>query len=510
MKQIKIFDTTLRDGEQSANATLTRQEKLQIARQLMKLGVDVIEAGFPISSQGDFEAVREIAKLSSDNDIIITGLSRAMKEDIERCYEAVKYAKKPRIHTFIAASDVHIEYKFKKTRQEVLKMAVDAVGYAKSLLEGKGEVEFSPEDATRADFDYLCTMVRDTINAGADVINIPDTVGYSSPLEFRNLILGLKKNVPELERVILSVHCHNDLGLAVANSLSVVDLIQQIECTVNGIGERSGNASLEEIAASLSTRKDFYNIYTGINLKEIGKTSKLVSRLTGLQVSANKPIVGANAFSHSAGIHQDGISKRRETYEIMKPDDFGWSGSNIVIGARSGSGGIRKKLEELGFSVSDSELEEVVKLVKTLADKKKEIFDEDLIVIAESLMKIPETYKLEYLEVKSGTVKPEAIVRIKFENKIFEQVESGDGPVDSSYNAIQKITSISAKLDDYSLKSISSGTDAQGEVTVKLSANGNSVIGRGVSTDITEASALAYINALNKLVYKEKNSNNHH
>lgn len=500
MRKIIIFDTTLRDGEQSARAALTAEEKIEIAKQLERLNVDVIEAGFPISSPGDFNAVREIAKKIKKP--IICGLARAREEDIERCWHAIKYARKPRIHTFIATSDVHIKHKYKSTREKILKAAEGAVLFAKKLAKGKGEVEFSAEDATRSDVNFLLDVVKAAVNAGANIINIPDTVGYVMPEEFSSLIKEVKKILPF--SVMLSVHCHNDLGMAVANSLAAVkEGADQVECTVNGIGERAGNAALEEIVANIRTRADFYNIFTNINIKEMSKSSAIVSKLTGISVQANKAIVGANAFAHSAGIHQDGILKRRETYEIMKPEDYGWKGESIVISARSGTKGIAEQIKNLGYELKKNEIKKVVFLIKELADKKKRIFDDDIAAIIEDeIKKIPEFFSLKHLEVKSGTIIPEAKVILKIKNKIFEGISSGDGPVDAAFKAIEKITKIKTKLENYETRAIGKGKEALGEVTIKIKHDNNFFIGKAASTDIIEASVKAFLNALNKIKAK--------
>lgn len=502
-EKIIIFDTTLRDGEQSPGASLNTKEKLEIAKQLARLGVDVIEAGFPISSPGDFEAVNLIAKKVKGP--IICGLARATTADITRCAEALKPARKRRIHTFIATSDIHIEKKLRKTREEVIDLAVKAVKLAKNYTD---DVEFSCEDATRSDRDYMCKVIQAAIDAGATTINIPDTVGYSNPFEFGDLIRYIKTNVPSINKVILSVHCHNDLGLAVANSLAAILAgARQVECTINGIGERAGNASLEEIVMNIKTRHDYFKVTTDVDTKQIWRTSRLVSTLTGIPVQPNKAIVGANAFAHESGIHQDGVLKERLTYEIMTPESVGWVGTHMVMGKHSGRHAFRVRLAELGYTdLSETELDEAFKRFKILADKKKEIYDDDLIaIVEEQLTTFPETYTLDYVSITSGNaVLPTATVRLIKEGKPFVDAGIGNGPVDAVYKTIAKMTAFKGNLLDFKIKSITGGTDAQGEVSVTLEENGLKVVGRGSSTDVLVASAKAYINAINKLIYLKK------
>lgn len=497
-KRIIIFDTTLRDGEQSPGASLNLKEKLQIAHKLAKLGVDVIEAGFPITSPDDFEAVRKIAKEVKGP--VICGLARAHRKDIQVCYDAVRYSKKPRIHTFIATSDIHIEKKLKKTRQEVFDIAVSSVEFARSLVD---DVEFSCEDAARSEFEFLKEIIEGVISAGATTINIPDTVGYSTPEEFGALIRDLKLKVKNSNKAKFSVHCHNDLGLAVANSLSaILNGADQVECTINGIGERAGNASLEEIVMAIKTRPAIYNATTNINTKLIYSTSRLVATLTGIHPQPNKAIVGANAFAHEAGIHQDGVLKDRMTYEIMKPEDVGIPASSLVLGKHSGRHALRKRIEALGYSPTDTELEDIYKRFKELADKKKVIFDDDLMaLIDERFASQNETVKFESLEFSSGTkLTPKATVALVYKNKRQTATSTGDGPVDAAFQAIDKICKLKPILEDYSLKSISSGKDAIGEVNVRLKYKNFTFTGRGTSTDIVEASAKAYLNAINKIL----------
>ena len=502
MKHIIIFDTTLRDGEQSPGASLDINEKIEIAKQLARLGVDVIEAGFPCSSKGDFDAVHKVASLAKGPSIC--GLARAVKSDIDFCAKAVKPAKRPRIHVFLATSKIHMKYKLKKAESEILRQAVEAVKYARKFTD---DVEFSPEDASRSDRDFLCRVVESVIAAGATTVNIPDTVGYAVPLEFGSLIKTIKENVPNSNKAIISVHCHNDLGLGVSNSLSAIkNGAQQIECTINGLGERAGNASLEEIVMALDTRKDIFECTTSINTKELYKTSRLVSKLTGIMVQPNKAIVGRNAFSHEAGVHQDGILKKRTTYEIMKPEDVGFGGTKLILGKHSGKHAFKERLKKLGFDLNEKDLLKAFERFKNLADKKKEIFDEDLLTIVEDeIISIPETYTVDDLNIVSGKkITPHATVTLKKGNKLFEKSSSGDGPVDACYKAVDKITGIKCKLIDYSLKSITSGKDALGEVSLRIkSGKEKEISGRGASTDIVEASLKAYVNAVNRLLFTE-------
>ncbi|MFH1283006.1 MAG: 2-isopropylmalate synthase [bacterium] len=500
--KVIIFDTTLRDGEQSPGASLNNKEKLEIAFQLARLGVDVIEAGFPITSQGDFDAVKTVAKRVKG--VEVCGLARANKKDIDACWSAVKYSDKPRIHTFIATSDIHLKSKLKKTRQQVLEMAVEAVKYAAKYTDN---VEFSAEDASRSDFSYLLSICEAVSAAGAKSINIPDTVGYAIPQEFGALIGKLHQELSCKSDCIISVHCHNDLGLGVANSLQALkNGARQVECTINGLGERAGNASLEEIVMALATRKKYFNLTTNVNKKEIYKTSRLVSTLTGIIVQPNKAIVGSNAFAHEAGIHQDGVIKSPLTYEIMTPESVGVPCSKLVLGKHSGRHAFGKRLKELGYTIDKDELERLFVLFKELADRKKNIYDEDLVALVENqLAEIPETFILDYLNTSSGTgIIPTATIRIKKAGKIIQDSACGDGPVDACCKAIDKVTGIKVKLADYSLRAVSSDKDAQGEVSIKLDYNNSVVLGRGVSTDIIEASARAYLNALNRIMMLPK------
>ncbi len=498
--RVFIFDTTLRDGEQSPGISLNDREKLEIADQLSRLGIDIIEAGFPVTSPGDFRAVQTIAK--NVKGPVICSLARAVEKDIDVAWDAIKEAEKPRIHTFIATSDIHIRHKLKRSKEDVLKMAENAVKRAKSYTE---DVEFSPEDATRSDFDYLCRMVRVAINNGATTINIPDTVGYATPDEFGALIANLLESVPELKEVVLSVHCHNDLGLAVANSLAAVkNGANQVECTINGLGERAGNAALEEIIMIIDTRKKTMNKETGINTQEIARTSRIVSNLTGYQIQFNKAIVGANAFAHSSGIHTDGMLKDRTTYEIIDPKKIGLLESKLILGKTSGRHGFRQHLEDLGIVLNDDELDIAFQRFKELADKKAEITDEDLeAIVADEFRKVSDVYRLVYLKTDSETGKtPTAIVKLEKNGKTIEVQAEGDGQVDAACKAIGQAAKIKAKLISFNVSAITSGLDAQGDVTIQLEIGGKTYLGRGVSTDIVEASGLAYLNAINKSVQK--------
>ncbi len=502
MDRVIIFDTTLRDGEQAPGFSMNAAEKLEMARQLARLNVNVIEAGFPISSEEDFEATREVARQvgTLEGAPIICGLSRAGLMDIDRCWEAVKYAKRPRIHTFIATSDIHLKYKLRKTRAEVLKAAVDAVKHARGYC---ADVEFSPEDASRSDFDYLCDVLEAVIEAGATTTNIPDTVGYAIPEEWGERIARIRERVKNLDKAVLSVHCHNDLGQAVANSLvAIMNGARQVECTINGIGERAGNASLEEIVMALRTRRDLFGIDTQVRTQEIFRTSKLLSHITGVHVQPNKAIVGENAFAHEAGIHQDGVLKEKLTYEIMRPEDIGRASNKLVMGKHSGRHALAARLKDLGLDLSGPDLDKAFKKFKELADKKKEVYDEDLIaIVQDERTQIPETYTLEYLHVISGTgVIPSATVRLRKEGQVFQDSGVGDGPVDAVLNAIDAITGLKGRLQDYQLRAITGGKDAIGEVSLKVDFDGTVVTGKGASTDVIEASARAYINALNRAV----------
>ena len=496
-KRVIVFDTTLRDAEQTPGASLTVSEKYEIAQELARLKVDVIEAGFPISSNEDFEAVRHIGQEVEGP--IICGLARAMAKDVDRAGAALRDAPRPRIHTFIGTSSIHLKGQLRKGQEEVLKMAVDAVERAKGFCE---DVEFSPMDAARTEPDYLCEVIEATIAAGATTINIPDTVGYAVPDQFGALIGAIIEKVPNSDQAIISVHCHDDLGMAVTNTLMALkNGARQAECTINGLGERAGNASLEEIVMALSTRRDFFDLYTEVETRQIVPTSRLVSRLMGIGVSPNKAVVGANAFAHSSGIHQDGVLKQRDTFEIMDPKDVGLDDTEIVLTARSGRAALRHRLDELGYQLSQEDLDRAYERFVELADKKKEVYDEDLIAIVDDEMRdTPEKYKLEYLHTISGTgTIPSATVSIHIDGEKVQCSAWGDGPVDAAYRAIDEATGGGVKVEEYTIHAVTSGSQAMGEVTVQVSNDEKTTKGRGVSTDIIEASAKAYIDALNRL-----------
>jgi len=496
--RLYIFDTTLRDGEQSPGCSMNIDEKMRVAHALAALGVDIIEAGFPIASPGDFEAVHRIA--SEVNGPVIAALARAATGDIARAGAAVQPAgDRGRIHTFIATSPIHMQAKLRMTPEQVLERAVAAVKQARSLVP---EVEFSAEDAGRTDMDFLCRIVEAVIAAGARVINIPDTVGYMTPLEFGGRIRELIERVPNADQAIFSVHCHNDLGLSVANSLSAVENgARQVECTINGLGERAGNASLEEVVMILRTRSDRYDIQTGIDTTKIVPTSKLVSGITGMPIQANKAIVGANAFAHESGIHQDGVLKAKKTYEIMTPESVGWTTNRMVLGKHSGRAALKSRYEELGIVLDDDRLKPVFDRFKILADKKKDIFDEDLMaLLSEDASVETERVKLVSLHAASGTNDaPVAAVELDIEGELLKATAEGDGPVDAAFKAIKSLVEPNGKLLLYAVNAITAGTDAQGEVTVRLQDADRIVNGQGSDTDIVVASAKALIAALNKL-----------
>ncbi|MDI6785779.1 MAG: 2-isopropylmalate synthase [bacterium] len=505
MEKIIIFDTTLRDGEQSPGASFTIKEKLDIAKQLVKLGVDVIEVGFPFSSKGEFEAVKAIAEKISDR--VICGLARAKKEDIDCTWQAIKNASHPRIHTFISTSRVQIKHQLNKTYPEVLKITKEMVALAKNYTE---DIEFSPMDATRSEIDFLYEIIYAAIEQGATTVNIPDTVGYAIPEEFGKLIRNIVKNVSNINKAIISVHCHNDLGLSTANSLAaVLNGARQIECTINGIGERAGNAALEEVVMSINTRKDIFKLETNINTPQIYKTSRMISHYAGMMVQPNKSIVGENAFAHESGIHQDGFLKERTTYEIMTPESVGISQSKLVLGKLSGRHAFNQKVKKLGFDLSPEELEVTFQKFKDLADKKSDIFDQDIeAIIEDELTTIPETYKLDYIHVVSGNKTiPTATVKIKKKDKVIQEAACGNGPVDASLKAIDKATKIECSLMDYNIRAITTCKDALGEVNIRIKYKDKIYSGRATSTDIVESSVKAYINAINRLIYKEEHLN---
>ncbi|WP_137718902.1 2-isopropylmalate synthase [Methylobacillus flagellatus] len=499
MNQLIIFDTTLRDGEQSPGAAMTKEEKLRIARQLEKLGVNVIEAGFAAASPGDFEAIHAIASVIKES--TVCSLARASENDVRRAGEAIRPAKSGRIHTFIATSKIHMENKLRMTEDQVVERAVQAVKWA---LEYTEDVEFSAEDAVRSDMDFLIRVFDAVIQAGAKTINVPDTVGYSIPALWGERMAQLIARVPNADKVVWSTHCHNDLGMAVANSLAaVMGGARQVECTINGLGERAGNASLEEIVMAVKTRRDVFNLDTTIDTTQIVPTSRLVSTITGYPVQPNKAVVGANAFAHESGIHQDGVLKHRETYEIMRAEDVGWGANKLTLGKLSGRNAFRSRLKELGIELDSEEaLNAAFARFKDLADKKSEIFDEDLhaLMSDEFIDEAAEYYKLAYLQVCSQTGEvPHAVVSVSVSGKEQRAEADGGGPVDAAFKAIEQIAASDAELLLYSVNNITSGTDAQGEVTVRLSRGGRIVNGQGADTDIVIASAKAYLNALNKL-----------
>jgi 2-isopropylmalate synthase len=495
---IRIFDTTLRDGEQSPGASLNLKEKLEIARALEQLGVDVIEAGFPITSQGDFDAVSAIS--AEITGATIAGLARCTEKDVRRAGEAVKHAKRGRVHVFCATSKIHREFKLKKAKEEIIRMTRENVQLARSYVE---DVEFSPEDASRTELDYLVEVVHAAIEAGATTINCPDTVGFTTPSEYRAMFEYLIKHVPGAEKVVFSAHCHNDLGLAVANSLAaVLGGVRQVECTINGIGERAGNASLEEIVMAIRTRHDVYPFATRINSWKLVPTSRLVSSLTGLHVQRNKAIVGENAFAHESGIHQDGMLKHKSTYEIMVPADVGWAQSRNVLGKHSGRHAFKTRLEDLGYRLTEEELNVAFDKFKTLCDKKKEIYDGDLeAIIEDQLENSEQLFRLKSLQVVAGSsgIPTATVTLVDSNGEEITDAATGDGPIDAMFAVIQRITHISGQLMNYEVRSVTGGKDAQGEATVELMHSERKVRGRGVSTDILEASAKAYIAAINRI-----------
>ncbi len=503
-----IFDTTLRDGEQSPGASMTKDEKLRIARQLERLKVDVIEAGFPASSNGDFEAVAAIARVIKD--CTVAGLSRANDKDIQRCIDALKGAKSWRVHTFLATSELHMKMKLRMTPDQVFEQAKLAVKFARNACP---DVEFSPEDASRSDIDFLCRVLEAVIQEGATTINIPDTVGYAVPEQYGELIRKLREKIPNSDKAVWSVHCHNDLGMAVANSLAAVRIggARQIECTMNGLGERAGNTSLEEVVMALRTRKDFFNLETRIDTTQIVPASRLVSQITGFVVQPNKAVVGANAFAHASGIHQDGVIKARETYEIMTAEDVGWAANKIVLGKLSGRTAFKQRLKELGVELeSDDGYNKAFVRFKELADKKAEIFDEDLLALVaqEAGIASDEVWSLVSMSQGSGTSdKPHATIVMKQNGKDVKAESKGDGPVDAIFKAIESVAKSGAELLLFSVNAVTQGTESQGEVTVRLSKGGRIVNGVGADTDIVVASAKAYISALNKIESKVERVN---
>ena len=503
-----IFDTTLRDGEQSPGASMTKDEKLRIAKALEKMHVDIIEAGFPIASPGDFEAVKSVSELITES--TVCGLARALDKDIDCAADALRPAKSFRIHTFLATSPIHMREKLRMEPEQVIDNAVKAVKRAGKYTDN---IEFSPEDAGRSEFDFLCRVIESVINAGAKTINIPDTVGYNLPQYFGELIGNLIKNIPNSDKAVFSVHCHNDLGLAVGNSLAaVLNGARQVECTINGLGERAGNAALEEVVMSVKTRKDVFECDTNIDTSQIVHCSKLVSTITGFPVQPNKAIVGANAFAHESGIHQDGVLKSRDTYEIMRAEDVGWNANRMVLGKHSGRNAFRTRLEELGITFKEEELDTVFLQFKELADKKHEVYDDDLQALVSDTIQGSADERIKLISLKVGTetgVKPKAQVTLTIDGKEEYANAEGGGPVDATYKAIESMVQSDCNLQLYSVNNITDGTDSQGEVTVRIEKSGRIVNGLGSDTDIVIASAKAYINALNKVFVDNERAHPH-
>ncbi|MBY0508714.1 MAG: 2-isopropylmalate synthase [Rhodospirillaceae bacterium] len=501
--RVLIFDTTMRDGEQSPGASMNRDEKIRIAKTLEEMGVDIIEAGFAIASQGDFDAVEAVSKVVTES--IVCSLARSGRADIERAGEALRHAKRKRIHTFIATSPLHMRVKLQMEPETVLQAVIDSVTRARQYTD---DVEWSAEDATRTDHDFLCRCVEAAISAGAKTVNIPDTVGYTVPDEYHALIKMLFNRVPNIDKAIVSVHCHNDLGLAVANSLAAVQAgARQVECTINGLGERAGNCAMEEVVMALRTRKDHMPYITGIKTELITRASHLVSTITGFPVQPNKAIVGANAFAHEAGIHQDGMLKDANTYEIMTPESVGLRKSNLVMGKHSGRHAFRAKLEEMGYNFGDNAINDAFKRFKDLADKKKDVYDEDIIALVDdAVVRENERIKFVSLEVICGTkvAKQTAELELEIDGVVKSAKATGDGPVDATFNAIKQLTTSTQHLQIYQVHAVTGGTDAQAEVTVRLEENGKTVMGQGADADTLVASARAYINALNKLLVKRE------
>lgn len=498
-KKIKIFDTTLRDGEQSPGASMNLTEKLEVAQALIDLGVDIIEAGFPIASPGDFEAVREIA--TTMKGATICGLARCNDKDIDRAWEALKHSEDPRIHVFLATSAIHREFKLQMTPEQIVEKAVEGV---KRAVQYCDDVEFSPEDAARTEIDFLCEVVEKTIAAGATTVNIPDTVGYATPAHMASHIKALVDRVPNIDQAVISIHCHNDLGLAVANSLAAVqEGAGQIECTINGIGERAGNTALEEVVMAMQTRKDFYNFSTNINSKRLVPTSRLVSTVTGIQVQRNKAIVGRNAFAHEAGIHQDGMLKEPSTYEIMRPEDVGFAKTDLVLGKHSGRAALADRAKQLGYRLTGEQLQEVFAAFKELADKKKEVYDGDIAALIENKVygDIEDVWTLANFELTTNSNSPATIKLslLKGEEQLDCELTDGDGPIDAAFLATEKLTGFTLACKDFQVRSATIGRDAQGEVIVRVEHDGEEFKGRGVSTNTVEATIIAVLNAVNRI-----------
>ena len=505
-KQIKIFDTTLRDGEQSPGCSMNLKEKIEMAKQLEKMRVDIIEAGFAISSPGDFISVKTVAETIKE--CTVASLARATAEDIDRAWEAVKGAAAPRIHTFIATSPIHMEYKLMMTPDEVYERSIEMVKRAKGYC---SDVEWSAEDATRSDPAFLAKVIEGVIKAGATTINLPDTVGYTTPDEYYEFLMKVQEYAPSMAKISLSTHCHNDLGLGVANSLAAIKAgATQVECTINGIGERAGNAAMEEIVMALHTRKDILDVDTRIATTEIIRSSNLLSRITGVKVQPNKAIVGENAFAHEAGIHQHGVMKNKETYEIMTPESVGLTQNNLVLGKHSGKHAFREKVKSLGYELPEAEIDELFNKFKDLADKKKSVYDRDIeALVSKEAVQVPRTYRLQSYVINSGnTITSTAVIKMLKDGKIIEKVSRGEGPIDASFKSIEKIVGIELDLDDYQIQSVTEGEDALGDALVKIKDHqGNIYSGRGLSTDIIEASIHAYINAVNKMIYEKTSTN---
>lgn len=504
-KRIKIFDTTLRDGEQSPGCSMNLKEKIQMAKQLERMKVDIIEAGFAISSPGDFKSVRAVAETVKES--IVASLARTTKDDIDRAWEAVSVAARPRIHTFIATSPIHMEYKLRLMPDQVEEQAVAMVKHAKGYC---ADIEFSAEDATRSDPAFLAKIFNGVIKAGATTINIPDTVGYTVPDEFYEFLIKVRELCPALDNVDISVHCHNDLGLGVANSLAAIKAgATQVETTINGIGERAGNAAMEELVMALRTRKDIFQAETNIVTTEIMRASKLLTTITGVKVQPNKAIVGENAFAHEAGIHQHGVLKNKETYEIMTPESIGLTKNSMVLGKHSGKHALRSKAKELGFDLTEEALERAFERFKIIADKKKQIYDGDIeALLSKEALQVPKTYQIKSFVINSGnSITSTAVIEAIKDDKVIEKVSRGDGPIDAAFRTIGKIVGKQMRLEDYQLHSVTEGMDALGDALVKISSNGKSYAGRGLSTDVIEASIHAYINAVNKMIYEESKTN---
>ncbi|HYE67925.1 MAG TPA: 2-isopropylmalate synthase [Anaerovoracaceae bacterium] len=499
-KMIKIFDTTLRDGEQSPGCSMNLKEKIEMAKQLEKMKVDIIEAGFAISSPGDFISVKTIAETMKD--CTVASLARTTEQDIDRAWEALAGAVSPRIHTFIATSPIHMEYKLLMTPDEVYERSIAMVKHAKRYC---SDIEWSAEDATRSEPIFLAKVIEGVIKAGATTINLPDTVGYTTPDEYYDFLMKVQEYAPSMVNISLSTHCHNDLGLGVANSLAAIKAgATQVECTINGIGERAGNAAMEEIVMALHTRRDILNVDTRIITTEIMRSSSLLSRITGVKVQPNKAIVGENAFAHEAGIHQHGVMKNKETYEIMTPESVGLTQNNLVLGKHSGKHAFRDKVKNLGYDMSEAEIDRMFIKFKELADKKKSVYDRDIeALISKEAVQVPKTYCLDSFVINSGnTITSTAVIKMVKEGKVIEKVSRGQGPIDASFKSIEKIVGIEFNLEDYQIQSVTEGEDALGDAMVKISdPEGNIFIGRGLSTDIIEASIHAYINAVNKMIY---------